>query len=114
MEQEKIDLEKVLVIANNLKQLANDLESILNKNTNDINNLNTKEYYLSPAAAKILDKYLNNITKFNRYKEEIINYANILELKNEAYLKNRDNATKEVLESSEYYLNKLLDLGGVK
>ena len=91
MEQEKIDLEKVLVIANNLKQLANDLESILNKNTNDINNLNTKEYYLSPAAAKILDKYLNNITKFNRYKEEIINYANILELKNEAYLKNRDN-----------------------
>ena len=71
MEKEYIDYENVTKISNELKDISSKIEEILSLIESEMQNINTKDYFMSNSSVELLNKFNNSSKNFYKFVKEV-------------------------------------------
>lgn len=104
---EKLDYVGVQNTIYKLEKIAARMTEILNEATSDMKNVNTSEYWSSPAAKLTVDTFLESASKFEKFPREVLSYANYLRTILEQYSHMTSTASTKLSGTTDKYIGEI-------
>ncbi len=104
---EKLEYAGVESVIKKLELISSKMSEILETTKIDMQKVNTKEYWSSPAAEVTINTFLESASKFDKFPKEVLSYANHLRTILQQYSSRTSTMTSRLNDTTNTYVNEI-------